>query len=271
MTPYLSITRSLLHRGTVDRGPVALMYHAVSPGKDIPRWPWAVSIQRFREQLDYLAAEGYTTPTVSELFTDPVRRAARTAIITFDDGYVDNLDACEELHKRGMRATWFVVTGSIGREPKWADAGRPAGRLLNKAELRAVQEAGMEVGSHSVSHQRLPELDALRLQQELTDSKATLEDVLGREVTSFAYPYGDWNEVCEAAVRAAGYRAACTTQTGWATRDNDPFRLRRLTIFNDDTCSFFARKLAFASHDAQWSQLAGYWGRQLATKLAGRP
>lgn len=271
MTPYASITRRLLHRGAADRGPVGLMYHAVRPGKDRPRWPWAVSMQQFREQLDYLAAEAYATPTVSELFIDPTRWATRTAIITFDDGYVDNLGACEELQKRGMRATWFVVTGSMGREPGWTDAGRPGGRLLDKDELRAMQKAGMEIGSHSVSHQRLPTLDALRLGRELAESRAALEEVLGREVSSFAYPYGDWNEACEAAVRAAGYRAACTTQTGWATRDNNPFRLRRLTIFNTDTCSLFARKLAFASHDVQWPQLAGYWGRQLATKLAGRP
>jgi len=77
-------------------------------------------------------------------------------------------------------------------------------------------------------------------------------------VTSFAYPYGDLNEHCEAAVRAAGYHAACTTQTGWAMRDNNPFRLRRLTIFNEDTCSLFARKLAFASHAVGWTDLLRY-------------
>lgn len=271
MTPYVAITRRLLRHGAVDRGPVGLMYHSVSPGNYTPRWPWAVSMRRFREQLDYLAAEGYATPTVSELTAEAERWKQRTAVITFDDGYVDNLAACEELHKRGMRATLFVVTGSIGRQPGWADPGRPEGRLLDPAELRSMQEAGMEIGSHSVSHRRLPELDATQLQQELTDSKTALEDVVGREVSSFAYPYGGRNEECEAAVRAAGYRAACTTQTGWAMRDNNPFRLRRLTIYSNDTGSVFARKLAFASHAVQWPQLARDWGRRFAARLTGQP
>lgn len=258
MTLALSLTRRLLGSSTVDHGPVALMYHSVNPGKGKPRWPWAVSMQQFRDQLDYLAAEGYATPTINELLTDPKRSTSRTAVITFDDGYVDNLAACEELQKRGMRATWFVVTGSIGREPRWADEGRPSGRLLDGIELRTMQEAGMEIGSHTVSHQPLPELDGPRLQRELADSKLALEDVLGREVTSFAYPYGDWNEHCETAVRAAGYHAACTTQTGWAMRDNNPFRLRRLTIYNEDTGSLFVRKLAFASHAVGWADLLRY-------------
>lgn len=271
MTLAVSLTRRMLGNSTVDHGPVALMYHSVNPGKSKPRWSWAVSMQQFRDQLDYLAAEGYSTPTINELLTDPKQSASRTALITFDDGYVDNLAACEELRKRGMRATWFVVTGSIGREPGWADEGRPGGRLLDASELRTLQDAGMEIGSHTVSHTRLTELDDARMQQELKVSKSTLEDVLGRPVNSFAYPYGAWNEHCEAAVRAAGYHSACTTQTGWAMRDNNPFRLRRLTIYNEDTCSLFARKLAFARNDARWAELAGYWGCRLAAKLTGRP
>lgn len=271
MTPYVAITRSLLRHGAVDKGAVGLMYHSVSPGSDTPRWPWAVSMRRFREQLDYLAAEGYATPTVSELCAEAGRWNRRTAVITFDDGYVDNLAACEELQRRGMRATWFIVTGSIGRQPGWSDPGRPDGRLLAPAELRSMQDAGMEIGSHSMSHRRLPELDARQLQRELTDSKIALEDMVGREVSSFAYPYGDRNEECEAAVRTAGYRAACTTQTGWALRDNNPFRLRRLTIYNSDTGSIFARKLAFGSHAVEWPQLAGNWGRRFAARFTRQP
>lgn len=129
----------------------------------------------------------------------------------------------------------------------------------------------MEIGSHTASHTRLTKWDDERMQQELKVSKSTLEDLLGRPVNSFAYPYGARDEHCETAVRAAGYRAACTTQTGWAVRDNNPFQLRRLTVFNEDTGSLFARKLAFARHDVRWAELAGYWRRRLAAKLTGQP
>ncbi len=221
---------------------------------------------QFRAQLDFLAAEGYATPTMAELAATPGKWPGRVAVLTFDDGYVDNLAACEALQARGMRASWFIVTGSIGREPAWPANGRPPGRLLNADELRDMQRCGMEIGSHTVSHIRLTEADDARLIQELTDSKAALEAVLGRPVQSFAYPYGAWDGRCADAVQRAGYQAACTTRTGWALRDRDRYQIRRLTIFNTDTASTFARKLHFGSHDVAWRNLARYAYRHIAQK-----
>lgn len=255
---------ALLHRQAGEHGPVMLMYHAVLPGKGVPPWPWAVSMQRFREQLDFLATEGYMTPTMGELIARPEKkRPGRTAVITFDDGYANNLAACEELQKRGMRATWFVVSGSIGESPKWPADGRPEGRLLNAIELRAMQACGMEIGSHTVNHVRLTETDDAHLARELVDSKSALEDLLSAPVDSFAYPYGAWDTRCADAVIHAGYSAACLTRTGWALRDDNPYLLRRLTIFNTDTVSTMARKLCLGSHDVRWRDLAGYALRRL--------
>lgn len=248
-----------LHRNAGQHGPVMLMYHAVSAGRARPAWPWAVSMRQFRDQLDFLADAGYATPTMGELVAAPEHYAGRrVAVITFDDGYADNLYACEALVSRGMRATWFIVSGSVGRAPAWPADGRPDGRLLNADELRAMQDAGMEIGSHAVNHVRLTETDDARLMQELTQSKADLENLLGRAVGSFAYPYGAWDARCANAVRQAGYTAACTTRTGWMLRDNDPFRLRRLTVFNTDTVGTLARKLYFGSHDVRWRDIAAY-------------
>jgi peptidoglycan/xylan/chitin deacetylase (PgdA/CDA1 family) len=255
----------LLHRGAGLHGPIMLMYHAVTPGGTTPTWPWAISMRQFREQLDFLADEGYATPTMSELASESAKKwTGRTAVITFDDGYVDNLAACEELQKRGMRANWFIVTGSIGKAPQWpAEGRRPAGRLLNVAELRGMQGNGMEIGSHTVNHMRLTDIDDVRLAQELSDSRVELEEMLGNAVNSFAYPYGAWDARCAEAVKQAGYTAACTTRTGWALRDRDPYRLRRLTVFNHDTLGSFARKLYFGSHDVRWRDIAAYTLRRI--------
>ena len=121
MTWIDPISRAL-HRQAGQHGPVMLMYHAVIPGKSTPKWPWAVSMSQFCHQLDFLHAEGYDTPTMHELVASPNRIwPERTAVITFDDGYVDNVAACEALHARGMRATWFVVSGSVGQAPQWPE------------------------------------------------------------------------------------------------------------------------------------------------------
>lgn len=256
---------ALIHRHAGRHGPLMLMYHAVLPGRGTPAWPWAVSMQQFRDQLDFLAAAGYATPTMGELAAAPAGKwTGRTAVITFDDGYADNLAACEELQRRGMRASWFIVSGSIGCDPAWPADGRPGGRLLNADELREMQAAGMEIGSHTVNHVRLPQVDDTQLRQELHVSRSALEDVLGKPVSSFAYPYGAWDARCAEAVQAAGYAAACTTRTGWALRDQNLYQLRRLAVFNTDTVSSLARKLYFGSHDVSWGGLAAYALRRLS-------
>ena len=247
----------MLNRAGVH-GPVMLMYHAVTPGSGVPAWPWAVSLDRFKGHLALLKDAGWHIATMRELISEPSQAGDRTAVITFDDGYVDNLAACEELVRNGAGASWFVVSGSVGTAPAWPGDGRPSGRLLNGDELRQMQAAGMEIGSHTVSHARLPTLDDSTLHRELRDSKQALEDVLGQSVDTFAYPYGQWDDRCAAAVKQAGYLAACTTRTGWALRDNDPYRIRRLTIFNHDTAASFARKLYFGSHDVGWADVARY-------------
>jgi len=263
------LTRMLARQGAHNNGPLALMYHSVTLGGRMPQWPWAISIEQFRAHLDYLAAQGFATITVNDLAGYGANYTDRTVAITFDDGYSDNLAAFEELQSRSMCATWFVVTGSIGHPPTWAATGGPSGRLLHADELRKMQRAGMEIGSHTVSHQRLTEAGAAEVTQELSASRARLEDLLGATVTSFAYPYGRWNAACESAVRAAGYLAACTTRTGWAIRDENPYRIRRLSVFNHDSTSRFARKLTLASHDVGWAQIAGYWGKRLRARLKG--
>lgn len=257
MMAWIDPLSRALHRNAPRHGPVMLMYHAITPGKRPPGWPWGVSLRQFCDQLDFLVAEGYTTPTMAELVAAPAKAwPERTAVITFDDGYADNLAAWEAMQRRGVRGTWFVVTGSIGALPQWESDGRPDGRLLHAAELREMQASGMEIASHSVNHRRLPELGDDTLRHEIVDSKATLEDILGNAICSFAFPYGAWDARSADAVRAAGYAGACTTRTGWALRDHDPFRLRRLTVVNGDTPARLARKLSLADNAVGWNDLA---------------
>ena len=244
------------------------MYHSVQPEDGRPGWPWAVSLRNFERQLDLLKEFGWRTYTVRELARTRGEAGTRAIAITFDDGFADNLAALDALNRRGMRATWFVVTNSLGREPRWPDPGRPTGNILNSDNLKMLLQAGMEVGSHSHSHRRLPALDSKDLKQELTESRAKLEAALGEPITSFAYPYGDWNTRCEAAVRSAGFGAACTTQTGRAFRDENPLRIRRLTIFNTDTPGRFARKLWLADNEGRWITIARYFGRRARLRLS---
>lgn len=245
-------------RGAGTHGAVMLMYHSVAPGSGAPDWPWAVSAQRFREQLAFLADEGWSTPTVSEFVADPSRWHARTVLVTFDDGYVDNLPALEEMHRHAMRATCYVVAASIGERPCWPSLGRPALRLLDRTELRTIHGMGMEIGSHSLTHARLPALSDAALANELSASKAAIEDHVGSACSAFAYPYGAHDFRCVEAVRHAGYASACTSRSGFAFRDGDPYRLRRVTVRNTDTAGIVARKLVFGDNEVGWTRMLRY-------------
>ena len=248
-----------------------LMYHSVTPAGQQTDWPWAVSLRRFETHLDYLQAAGWHCVGVSELLESPDGLPPRTVALTFDDGYADNLAAAALLKARGMTATFYVVTGSLGRTPHWHDPGRPALKLLSPAELRALVDLGMEVGSHTHNHARLPSCNDDQIQAELSISRRNLEDILGQPARHLAYPYGLWDDRCAAAAKKAGYLSACTTSSGWALRDADPFRLRRLTVYAGDTASVLARKLSLGANDVTWPDIGHYLLGRVKQRLGGAP
>lgn len=260
------ITRLLGHESG-HHGPVALTYHSVSPGHQTPAWPWSTSLSRFESHLDFLAGNGWHCVTMNQLAQCTTSFPVRTIAITFDDGYIDNLHALEALAQRGMTATWFIVSGSIGRTPEWRDHGQPQGRLLNADELVKLRQAGMEVGSHTATHARLISLPDQDLAHELALSRSQLETVLGESVHGFAYPYGAWDNRVADAVRQAGYQYACTTDSGWALRDNNPYRIRRLTVFNHDSTASLARKLYFGSNEASWFKAVRHVAHRVRSRV----
>ena len=256
---------SRLFRNCGRKGSLVLMYHSVTAGADTPDWPYAVSMKNFCAQLDLLKREGWKTYGLSELATRSL--PARSVVITFDDGYQDNFAAFEALARRGMTASWFIVSRDIGAQTRWRDAGTAQAALLDAAQLCEMHAAGMEIGAHGHTHQRLTECDDRALIEELTVSKTTLEAVLQTPVTTLAYPYGAYDARVLREARAAGYAAACTTRTGWAMGENDPLMIRRLSIFAQDTLGSFARKLAFADNEGSWRRLVGYAQRRTVSRV----
>lgn len=97
-------------------------------------------------------------------------------------------------------------------------------------QLADLRVRGHEVGSHTVTHPILPQLDDDELHRELVESKAMLEEWIGGEVRGFCYPNGDFDERVKKAVIDAGYRYACTTRPGMNRRNADPVLLKRIDI-----------------------------------------
>ncbi len=232
------------------RGPVVLMYHGIEKGGGTPDWQWSVSLQRFVEQLDYLADSGWSPVALAALDNPEIGNASRHFVITFDDAYEDTLPAYEALAERSWPATWFVVSSAVGGLSTWRDPGVPKRPTLLPHHLREMHANGMEIGGHSRSHRALAEVPVSELAVETAGCRKALEDLLGVPVESFAYPYGSYNRAVIEAVRNAGYRRACSTENGFALQDDDPFQLRRIAVLAGDSRSAFARKLILLDDDA---------------------
>jgi peptidoglycan/xylan/chitin deacetylase (PgdA/CDA1 family) len=201
-----------------------LNYHAVGPGAD----EFTVEETEFARQLDVIASAGLrTVPLLSVAEGGDLRGAV---VLTFDDGTEDAVTrVLPQLRKRGMRGTFFVITGLVGKPG-----------YLTWDGVRALAAAGMEIGSHTVTHAHLADLPEERVVEELTKSKADLEAHLGAPVAVLAYPYNSVRAGIERAAREAGYRAAAA---GMVHGSDDPLRLYRTTIRRSTTLEELRRAI----------------------------
>lgn len=189
---------------------LTLCYHGVSP-----TWPAILSVtpERLAGQVEALLRRGYRTTTFSELAAGTP--AGRELAITFDDAYRSVIElGLPVLERLGVAATLFVPTAHPGTElpmlwpgiEEWA-GGEHERELVPMGwdEVRALRDAGWEIGSHTVTHPRLTDLGDDALAAELGESRERLEDELGQRCRSIAYPYGDVDARVVAVARAAGY------------------------------------------------------------------
>jgi peptidoglycan/xylan/chitin deacetylase (PgdA/CDA1 family) len=123
---------------------------------------------------------------------------------------------------------------------------RPTHRTLRPEEIGDLVDGGlMEVGAHTESHPVLAALSPCAQAQEIRRSKASLENILGREVSSFTYPYGgrqDYTATTVAAVRDAGFDYACSARAGLVSPGMDRYQLARRVV-TDCNGDAFARRL----------------------------
>ena len=212
-----------------------LMYHRVveKPPTGSKHGIW-VSANRFRDQLVSLRVRGCTPITFAQYRNYMMGNSKlpdRPVFLTFDDGYEDNYTvAFPILRDVEFPAVIFLVTDSKRRTNFW-DADEPQVPLMSPGQVREMAKYGIEFGSHTVSHRRLPEISTPAGAKELNDSKSFLEDTLGSEVFSFAYPYGVLNPQTKGMVGEAGYVYASATDTGPMRFNEDLLEIRRTQVF----------------------------------------
>jgi len=191
------------------RYPFVLCYHGIGPisasGDPLRLF---VSGDLFRHHLDVIQQQGYRLLAVSELW-QLIRSgcdAGHSGSITFDDGLTRTVqEAVPILLERGLPCSMFVSTGLLGKPHPDIEGAR----IMSAPEVVELAGVGVEIGAHSVDHAHLDELSYLDTLDQLRRSKAVLEDLIGKPVTSMAYPYGRASEQTIRAAREAGYELAC--------------------------------------------------------------
>lgn len=221
--------------------PPVLMYHSISPSRVPDPHRLRVHPARLDRHLRLLRRLGLRGVSLSELLRAHHRgRSAGLVGLTFDDGYTNFLDyAVPVLQRHGMSGTVYVVAGRLGGRNDWDDG--PRLDLLNADQVRTVAAAGLEVGSHTLTHVRLAGIDAATLSTELSGSRQVLENVLQSDVPGFCYPYGSYDDAASEAVRVAGYDHACVTGDYFP---GDRFTLPRCYVSPHDTAAHLVARLA---------------------------
>ena len=213
-----------------------LTYHSVGAREH----EMNVDPENFVEQMQWL--RDYT----DIISLDDAARGLPGVAITFDDGYVDNLtNVAPVLQRMNLPATVFVVAGRLGGNLDH-DVGRKHARLLNEDELRALRDAGLEIGGHSMTHRRLSSLDSATKRDEIEQCKYALESILGESIRAFAYPFGttrDFDAESVGIVAEVGFAYAVSNQYGPNLATTNRHELRRINIDDSDTIGTFAAKV----------------------------
>jgi peptidoglycan/xylan/chitin deacetylase (PgdA/CDA1 family) len=242
-----TVTRAEARARERTREVPILMYHSVADDGPAELAPYRVSPAAFREQLRYLRRQGFHSITVAEWGASlgagrPL--PGRPVILTFDDGYKDFIEnAWPALERADFSGTVFVVTEKVGGLADWDELADSAPPLMSWGDLAALRDKGVEIGSHSATHQDMQTLSSAGVLREGELARSTLRDKLGLDATAIAFPWGRSDASVREALAGCGYRLAVTTWGGRSRLGDDPMNLPRIEIFGDDDIDTFAAKL----------------------------
>lgn len=165
-------------------------------GKD-----YIVPPAEFRSQMKMLADSGYHTILPDELYNYLAYGSTlpeKPIMLTFDDTKLDQYTvALPELKKHGFKGVFFIMTVSLGRP-----------NYMSRAQVRELSDLGHVIGSHTYDHQNVKKYKGEDWIKQIEKPTKTLQDITGKDIKYFAYPFGLWNKEAIPELKKRGFRAA---------------------------------------------------------------
>jgi peptidoglycan/xylan/chitin deacetylase (PgdA/CDA1 family) len=206
-----------------------LMYHEVSgrrPSSGFSRF--SITPDRLEEHLTALVGAGFHLRSISDLSaTDNEPQVA----VTFDDAYASFCDsALPILNRFKARSTLYVPTAYVGMRASWLRGAESCLPIVSWQTLRDLAGQMVEVGSHGHHHDALDSLPRAVVKENLHRSRCLLEDSLGTQIRSLAYPFGYNDRNVRRTAEEIGFATA--VQVGYRLHrlGSDPFAIRRLLV-----------------------------------------
>lgn len=211
------------------------MYHQIAEPADrgSPFRSLTVHPKDFHRQMKWLKRMGFKGLSMRDL--KPYlhgKKSGKVVGITFDDGFCNvHANALPVLQELNFTATNYFVSRQIGGFNEWdATIGIPYSACMNKTQMLDWAALGHEVGAHTLDHVHLTAVPAAIARQQITDVRHELEDMSGKAVDAFCYPYGDVSGDIRNMVAEAGYTSATTTCRGRVRPQDDVLLLPRRIV-----------------------------------------
>jgi peptidoglycan/xylan/chitin deacetylase (PgdA/CDA1 family) len=197
----------------------------------------------FERQMAWLAQHGWRALDLDAYLASRFGSGSgrRSVLLTFDDGFRSMAElGFPVMGRLGFPGLLFVPAGMVGKTAQWWDAA-PDAPLVDGDELRALADAGIEVGAHGMEHVFMPGLSDAELHRNTFEARDVLADLLGKAPRAFAYPQGRFDARVAAAVERAGFTASFSL-----TLDGGRFGLPRVEVVPADDLRRFRLKLSSA-------------------------
>ncbi|MGZ5134145.1 MAG: polysaccharide deacetylase family protein [Flavitalea sp.] len=217
-----------------------LCYHNIKTNVEGRSPDYTIKLDQFRAHIKMLSDSGYHTILPGELSEHLVIGATlppKPIMITFDDTHLEHYTmAAPVLRHFGFRGVFFMMAVVIGKQG-----------YMTTAQIKLLADSGHTIGGHTWDHRDLGKIDRTEWDYQISKPKHQLEQITGKPVLYFAYPYGAWSDGAMVELKKRGIIAAF--QLSKKQSEKEPmYTIRRLMVVGNWTPDALYKKIESSFH-----------------------